>query len=128
MQNSTETRANVIARHRIPGDAAVTAAVVKEGELVLNVAEFAFHLSPDLARAIQREITIARVLHDLKFDGVAVVPPMQPKRVDVRNHATEYIYETGDCSCSCGWQANHLDASDADRAFNRHLDDEGVIA
>lgn len=121
------TRANVIARHRLPDDTTVNAAVIREGELVLNVGEFAFHLSPDLARDIQREITIARVMHDLKHEGVAVIPPMPPKPVDIRNHATEYVYETGDCSCSCGWQTVKLDASDADKAFERHLTDEGVI-
>lgn len=75
MQNPTTTRANVIARHRIPDDAGVTAAVVRQDEIVLNIAEFALHMSREQARAVQREIGIARIFHDLKHEGVVRVEP-----------------------------------------------------
>ena len=42
-------------------------------------------------------------------------------------HASEYVYEVGDLTCSCGWQICELDPVKADAAMMRHLRDEGVI-
>lgn len=43
-------------------------------------------------------------------------------------HASEYIYEVGNLSCSCGWGTCEPDPVKADAAMLRHLADEGVIA
>jgi hypothetical protein len=74
MENTTapagET-AYTIQRAFIHDSATVNAATTRRGEIVLNVGAVAMHLSPETARAICTELTIARIWHDLKHEDGA---------------------------------------------------------
>ena len=56
----------VVARERIDG-ALINATCNSRGELILNVAGHAWHMTPATAMQIQHELGLARIMHACRY-------------------------------------------------------------
>ena len=56
-----------IARERITGGAHINATCNSRGELILNVAGHAWHMTPATAMQIQHELGLARIMHACRY-------------------------------------------------------------
>lgn len=62
MTNTTNTP---IHRAWLADDTNVNATITGPDQIVLNVGLLALHMSPELARRITADLTVARLLHDM---------------------------------------------------------------